>query len=45
MIVSAFTADLVDEELWTGENVGTRAVATVARLAYDTLLQLAALSA
>ena len=27
MIVSAFTADVADEELWTVENVGARAVA------------------
>lgn len=38
MVVSAFTADLADDELWTVENVGARAVATVARLAYETLL-------
>lgn len=41
MIVSAFTADLADEELWTAENVGARAVAAVGRLAYNTLLRLA----
>ena len=36
-------ADLADQELWTAENVGVRAVAAVARLAYDTLLRLAAM--
>ena len=41
MVVSAFTADLADDELWTAENVGARAIATIARLAYDTLLRLA----
>jgi hypothetical protein len=45
MIFSAFTADLADDELWTVENVGASAVATVARLAYDTLLRLATFSA
>ena len=43
MVFSAFTADLADEELWTAENVGARAVAAVARLAYGTLLRLAAI--
>ena len=43
MIFSAFTADLADDELWTVENVGARAIAEVARLAYDTLLRLAAI--
>ena len=41
MVVSAFAADLADEDLWTVENVGARAIATIARLAYDTLLRLA----
>lgn len=45
MLFSAFTADLADEELWTVENVGARAVAAAARLAYDTLLRLATISA
>ncbi|MGH2409966.1 MAG: serine hydrolase, partial [Chloroflexota bacterium] len=45
MIVSAFTSDLADEELWTAENVGARAIASVGRLAYDTLLRLAVLTA
>jgi beta-lactamase class A len=45
LIFSAFTADLADQEIWTVENVGARAVAEVARLAYDTLLRLAANSA
>ncbi len=45
MIFSAFTADLADQELWTAENVGTRAVADVARLAYETLLRLATMPA
>ncbi|HZS87693.1 MAG TPA: serine hydrolase [Chloroflexota bacterium] len=40
MVISAFTADLADDELWTVENVGARAVATIARLAYETLLRL-----
>lgn len=41
MVVSAFTAELTDEEVWTAENIGVRAIARVARLAYDTLLRLA----
>jgi beta-lactamase class A len=45
LIFSAFTADLADHEIWTVENVGARAVAEIARLAYDTLLRLAALPA
>jgi beta-lactamase class A len=45
MIFSAFTADLTDQELWTAENVGARAVAAVARLAYDTLLRLTTIPA
>jgi beta-lactamase class A len=44
MVFSALTADLADAELWTVENVGARAVAEVARLAYDTLLRLASMS-
>ncbi|GAC1432344.1 MAG: serine hydrolase [Chloroflexota bacterium] len=34
-IVSVFTADVRDDDLWTPENVATRAVAEVARLAYE----------
>jgi beta-lactamase class A len=45
MVFSAFTADLADQELWTAENVGARAVAAIARLAYDTLRRLAAIPA
>jgi beta-lactamase class A len=45
MVFSAFTADLADQELWTAENVGARAIAATARLAYDTLLRLAAMPA
>lgn len=41
MVVSVFTADVRDDELWTPENIGARAVAAVGRLAYDTLLRLA----
>lgn len=41
MVVSIFTAEVRDDELWTPENVGARAVARVGRLAYETLLQLA----
>ena len=40
MIVSAFTAGVADQELWTVENLGARAVAEVGRLAYDTLMRL-----
>jgi beta-lactamase class A len=40
MVVSAFTAGVADEELWTAENIGARAVAEVGRLAYDTLMRL-----
>jgi beta-lactamase class A len=45
MVFSAFTADLADQELWTAENVGARAIASIARLAYDSLLRLAAIPA
>ena len=41
MIISAFTAELADEEVWTAENIGVLAIARVARLAYDTLVRLA----
>lgn len=41
MVISAFTADLADDELWTAENIGVVAIARVARLAYDTLVHLA----
>ena len=41
MVFSAFTADVADHELWTVENVGARAVAEVARLAYETMVRLA----
>ncbi len=41
MVISAFTAELADEEVWTAENIGVLAIARVARLAYDTLLRLA----
>lgn len=39
-IVSAFTADLDDGNLWTVENIGNRAVATIGKLVYDALLEL-----
>lgn len=39
-VVSAFTADLDDGNLWTIENIGDRAVATVGRMVYDALLDL-----
>lgn len=41
MIISAFSAELADEEVWTAENVGVLAIARIARLAYDTLVRLA----
>jgi beta-lactamase class A len=41
-IVSAFTADLNDGEIWTVENVGCRTIAEVGRRVYDTLLRLPA---
>ncbi|MDB5058674.1 MAG: peptidase D-alanyl-D-alanine carboxypeptidase 1 [Chloroflexi bacterium] len=41
-VVSAFTADLDDGEIWTVENVGCRTIAEVGRLVYDVLLRLPA---
>lgn len=42
-VISAFTADLADEDLWTVENVGERTVAAVGRLTYLAMLRLAAI--
>lgn len=39
-VVSAFTADLDDGNLWTVENIGNRAVATIGKMVYDVLLEL-----
>jgi beta-lactamase class A len=36
-VVSAFTDELQDDDLWTPENIGARAVAEVGRLVYDAL--------
>ena len=40
-VISAFAADVDDGNLWTVENVASRAVAEVGRLVYETLLRLA----
>ncbi len=37
-VVSAFTADLDDGNIWTLENIGERAIAEIGRMVYDTLL-------
>lgn len=37
-VVSAFTADLDDGNIWTIENIGERAIAEIGRMVYDTLL-------
>lgn len=37
IVISAFTADLADDNLWTSENVGARTVAEIGRLAYEAL--------
>jgi beta-lactamase class A len=39
-IVSALTADLDDGNLWTVENIGDHAVATIGKMVYDALLEL-----
>jgi beta-lactamase class A len=39
-IVSVFTADLDDGNLWTVENIGVLAVAEVGRMAFDALMRL-----
>ena len=36
-IVSVFTRDVRDEQLWTAENVAVRAIGEVSRLAYQHL--------
>jgi beta-lactamase class A len=40
VVISAFAADLEDGDLWTVENIGVRAVASIGRAAYDALVEI-----